>query len=89
MKCHRCQNEIVAHPNYSDGVRIWHDAGSEPPRVHQCPPQAKIIQDGKWRGYTHKEAADISINQDRIHRKYLASLRAMFASPYEKEGDVL
>jgi hypothetical protein len=89
MQCYRCHAEIVPHPNYADGVRVWHEKGSEPPRVHQCPPQAKIIQDGKWRGFTHKEAADISINQDRIHRAYLAKLRAMFVSPYAKETDVL
>lgn len=88
MKCYRCQAEIEAHPNYPQ-VKVWHDKGSEPPRVHQCPPQAKIIQDGKWKGFTHREAADISINQDRIHRAYLAKLRMMFASPYAKETDVL
>ena len=83
MKCYRCQNEIVAHPNYADGVKVWHDKDTEPPRVHQCPPKDKIIQDGKWKGFSHRQAADISINQERIHKAYLAKLRDMFASPYE------
>ena len=88
MKCHRCQAEIEAHPNYP-AVKVWHNKGTDPPIIHQCPPQAKIIQDGKWKGFTHREAADISINQERIHSAYLARLRQQFKSPYAKETDVL
>jgi hypothetical protein len=72
----------VPHPNYSDGVRVWLEANIEPPRAHQCPAQEKIIADGKWKGFTHREAADISINQERIHNAYLDRLREQFKSPY-------
>jgi hypothetical protein len=81
MKCYNCQAEIVAHPNYPQ-IKIWHDAGSEPPRPHKCPPKEKLIEFGKWKGFTFKEAADISTNQERIHREYLARLREFFKSPY-------
>jgi hypothetical protein len=84
MKCYSCNAEIVAHPNYPQ-VKVWLDKDSEPPRPHKCPPKEKIIQYGKWRGFTYKEAADISSNQERIHREYLAKLREKFRSPWIKD----
>ena len=76
----------MPHPNYSDGVRVWLEANVEPPRPHQCPPEEKIIQQGKWKGFTHKEAAEIRDHVETTHAKYLARLRAMFVSPYAKES---
>ena len=71
----------MAHPNYPS-VKVWHDKDTDPPIIHKCAPQEKIIQDGKWKGFTHREAADININQERIHKAYLVRLREQFKSPY-------
>lgn len=84
MKCYNCKAEIEAHPNYPQ-VKVWHDKDSEPKRVHKCPPEQKIIQDGKWKGFTHKEMAEITTNQERIHNAYLERLKAMFKSPYTND----
>lgn len=73
---------IVPHPNYTDGVKVWHDENTDPPRVHVCPPEARIIHHGKWRGFTFKEAAEIKDHVETTHRKYLDSLREKFKSPY-------
>jgi hypothetical protein len=82
MRCYSCQAEIVAHPNYPQ-IKIWHDAGSEPPRPHKCPPKEKLIEFGKWKGFDYKTAAEITDHVNRTHKVYLESLRQMFKSPYE------
>ena len=71
----------MAHPNYPS-VKVWHDKDTDPPIIHKCPPQDKIIQDGKWKGFTAREAADIRDHVETTHAKYLASLRLKFKSPY-------
>jgi hypothetical protein len=81
MKCYSCSAEIVPHPNYPQ-VKVWLEPNTEPPRPHKCPPKDKVIQNGKWRGYTFKEAFEIMDHVEKTHAKYLASLREMFRSPY-------
>jgi hypothetical protein len=84
MKCYSCGQAIEAHPNYPT-CKVWHNAGTDPPIIHKCPPKEKVITNGRWVGFTVKEANAISLNQERIHSAYLASLREKFRSPWIKD----
>ena len=84
MKCYNCNFEgLVTHENWP-ATRILINPQTGSP--HQCNPKDIIITNGKWVGWPRGQAAQISLNQERIHAKYLARLRAMFVSPYAKES---
>jgi hypothetical protein len=81
MKCFNCNLEgLQCHENWP-ATKILINPQTQAP--HQCDPRDIIIREGKWRGFSRREAAQISTNQERIHNEYLAKLREMFKSPYE------
>jgi hypothetical protein len=80
MKCYSCNKEgLKPHENWP-ATKILINPATE--IAHVCDPHDKIIFKGKWRGFSYRESADISISQERIHAKYLTSLRELFKSPY-------
>jgi hypothetical protein len=80
MKCYSCNQEgLKPHENWP-ATKILINSTTE--IAHVCDPRDKIIFKGKWRGFSYREAGEISLHVEQTHRKYLTSLRELFKSPY-------
>ena len=81
MRCFNCNAEgLKPHDNWP-ATRILINPQTETP--HVCDRRDIIIKQGKWRGFSFREAAEINDHVNKTHLKYLASLRELFRSPYE------
>ena len=80
MKCFNCNMEgLKTHDNWP-ATRILINPNTEAP--HVCDRRDIIIKEGKWRGFSYREAGQISLHVEQTHQKYLTSLREKFKSPY-------
>jgi len=80
MKCFQCNAQgLEPHANWPAVKTLINPATGIP---HECDPRDKIITKGKWRGFSVREANEISLHVEQTHKKYLASLRLKFKSPY-------